>query len=142
MSPIMPALWESAMLPICELCSMLFMLDEPLVILALGFVSVDEFVSLAQLTSLLLTFSVLLLLLGVDNRWVLSFSSRRHLALQMTKTFLFTIQNIFWLQAYLRLENQTWILASGSPIFTARRSLAKTLNEKKKLKFNLVSSSM
>lgn len=118
------------------------MLDEPLVILALGFVSVDEFVSLAQLTSLLLTFSVLLLLLGVDNRWVLSFSSRRHLALQMIKTFLFTIQNILWLQAYLRLENQTWILASGSPIFTARRSLAKTLNEKKKLKFNLVTLSM
>lgn len=76
------------MLPMCELCSMLFMLDEPLVILALGFVSVDEFVSLAQLTSLLLTFNVLLLLLGVDNRWLLSFSSRRHLALQMQKVFI------------------------------------------------------
>lgn len=47
-----------------------FMPDDPFVIFALGFVSVDEFVSLAQLMSLLLTFSVLLLLLlfGVDNR--------------------------------------------------------------------------
>lgn len=59
------------------------MLDEPLVIFALGFVSVDEFVSLAQLISLLLTFNVLLLLLlfGVDSRWVRNFSSRRHFAL-------------------------------------------------------------
>lgn len=48
---------------------LLFMPDDPFVIFALGFVSVDEFVSLAQLMSLLLTFRVLLLLLfGVDNR--------------------------------------------------------------------------
>lgn len=50
----------------------------------LGFVSVDEFVSLAHATSLLLTFNVLLLLLllfGVDKRCVRSFSSRRHFAL-------------------------------------------------------------
>lgn len=48
---------------------MLFMLEEPFVMFALGFVSVDEFVSLAQPISLLLTFKVLLLLpFGVDSR--------------------------------------------------------------------------
>lgn len=62
---------------------MLFMPDDPFVIFALGFVSVDEFVSLAQLMSLLLTFRVLLLLFGVDNRCVRSFSSRRHFALRV-----------------------------------------------------------
>lgn len=70
-------------LPMCGLCSILFMLDEPLVRFALGFVSDDEFVSLAQLISLLLTFRVLLLLFGVDSRWVRSFSSRRHFALEL-----------------------------------------------------------
>jgi hypothetical protein len=49
---------------------------------ALGFVSEEEFVSLAQLISLLLTFNVLLLLFGVDNRCVRNFSSRRHFALE------------------------------------------------------------
>jgi hypothetical protein len=54
------------------------MLEEPLVMFALGFVSVEEFVSLAQLISLLLN---VLLLFGVDNRCVRNFSSRRHFAL-------------------------------------------------------------
>lgn len=84
MSPMMPALCGSLMeTPWWGLCS-IFMLDEPLVMFALGFVSVDEFVSLAQPMSLLLTFNVLLLLMlfGVVNRWVRSFSSRRHFALK------------------------------------------------------------
>lgn len=86
MSPRIPELCESAMLLMCELWSMLFMLEEPFVMFALGFVSVDEFVSLAQPISLLLTFKVLLLLpFGVDSRWVRSFSSRRHFALLRLK---------------------------------------------------------
>jgi hypothetical protein len=70
---------------------MLLMLVESLTFaFALGFVSVDEFVSFAQLMSLLLavllllTFNellLLLLLLGVVKRCVRSFSSRRHFAL-------------------------------------------------------------
>lgn len=43
---------------------------------------------------------------GAPLLWFLNFSSRLHFA--------------------LRLENQTWILASGSPIFDAKRSRAKT----------------
>lgn len=80
------------------------MLDEPLVMFALGFVSDDEFVSLAQLISLLLTFKVLLLLLGVDSLWVRSFSSRRHFAL---KQLIRTVWKIFVVIAHLLLENQT-----------------------------------
>lgn len=134
MSPMRPVLCESAILPMWGLWSILFMLDEPLVMFALGFVSVDEFVSLAQLMSLLLTFRVLLLLLlvlllGVDNRCVRNFSSRRHFALWLRENFLVCITEkcVYGDYANLLFENQTWILASGNPIFTAKRSLAKTL---------------
>lgn len=66
------------------------MFDEPFVMLfALVFASDDEFVSLAQLISLLLTFNVLLLLLLLVPlvRWVRNFSSRRHFALWFLNFF-------------------------------------------------------
>lgn len=154
--PLSRGLWRSPscrfvsvmLLPSWWLWSILFMFDEPFVILfALGlFASDDEFVSLAQLISLLLTFNVLLLLLLLTplERWVRSFSSRRHFALwklkvDVCKVLNFPSSNQLCIKVaklpHLRLENQTWILASGNPILTAKRSRAKTLQSWKKVKF-------
>jgi hypothetical protein len=75
-----PELCASAIAELwCGLCNMFIL---PFEMFGLGFVSDEEFVSLAQVISLLFTLSVLLLLLfGVESRCVRSFSSRRHFAL-------------------------------------------------------------
>lgn len=92
--------------------------------------SLVEFISLLE-------FAVLQLREGAGNCCVLSFSSRRHLALNENNFiadifFTFLMSNylkslILFLQYYLLFENHTWIRASGSPILTANLSRANTL---------------